>query len=155
MKKLFFAFLVFIQLAAAVVHAQRVPDNILAKFVKTYADDGFKLEKSIMPDFTRAHPGSLMYYNVCYPGKKILVLTVLAGKPSDWYFKLSYGDQVAPKTHTLTEITFDKNTYYTDWIISGFPSSFNDRSEYCMTIVAYDKNAIDLPVYIYIFSKPN
>jgi hypothetical protein len=136
------------------IKAQAVPDEILNMLIKSYADKGMKLEKSFLPDFKRAHPGSLMYYNVCYPGKKIVIATITAKKPSDWYFKVSYGNQVAPKTHQLNEETIDGKPYCFDWIITGFPASFSDPSEYCLTIVAYDKNSIDLPVYMYIFSKP-
>ncbi len=135
-------------------NAQTVPDNILNRVIKLYADKGMKLEKSFLPDFKRAHPTNLMNYNVCYPGKKIVIATVTAKKPSDWFFKVSYGNQVAPKTHQLNEETIDGNQYCFDWIMTGFPASFSDASEYCLTIIAYDKNNIDLPVYMYIFSKP-
>jgi len=131
-----------------------VPDKILGMLVKTYTDKGMTLEKSYLPDFKRAHPCNMMWYTSCYPGKKIVVATITAAKPSDWYFKVSYGDQVAPKTHQLGEETLDGHPYYIDWIMTGFPSSFSDRSDNDLTIVGYDKNAIDLPVYLYIFSKP-
>lgn len=152
MKQLFFAIsvLLFISMGAG---AQVVPDNVLNKLIKTYADKGMKLEKSFLPDFKRPHPCNMMWYNVCYPGKKIVVATVSAAKPSDWYFKVSYGSQVAPKTHVVSEETVDGKPYWFDWILTGFPANFSDRSEYCLTIVGYDKNAIDMPVYVYIFSK--
>ncbi len=145
---------VFWLLIPVVVSAQKVPDEVLNKLIKTYTDKGMMLEKSFLPDFKRVHPGNLMYYNVCYPGKKIVVATVTAAKPSDWYFKVSHGDQIAPKTHVLGEEAIGGKLYYFDWIMSGFPATFSDPSEYCLTIVAYDKNSIDLPVYMYIFSKP-
>ena len=141
-------------LFSARISAQVVPDNVLNRIVKTYVDKGMKLEKSILPDFRRAHPTNLMNYNVCYPGKKIVVATITAKKPSDWFFKVSYGNQVAPKTHEISETTIEGNPYCLDWIITGFPSSFSDASEYCLNIIAYDKDNIDLPVYMYIFSKP-
>ena len=141
-------------LLSARTSAQVVPDNVLNRLIKTYADKGMKLEKSFLPDFKRAHPSNMMFYNVCYPGKKIVVATITAKKPSDWYFKVSYGSQVAPKTHQVSEETIDGKPYSLDWIMTGFPSSFSDPSEYCLTIVAYDKNSIDIPVYMYIFSKP-
>lgn len=149
-----FPIVVLLLLCPVFVNAQKVPDKVLDKLIKTYTDKGMKLEKSFLPDFKRAHPCNMMYYNVCYPGKKIVVATVTAAKPSDWYFKVSYGSQVAPKTHVLGEEAVDGQPYWFDWILTGFPSSFSDPSEYCLTIVAYDKNAIDLPVYMYIFSKP-
>ena len=136
------------------IQAQKVPDNLLNKLIKTYTDKGMTLEKSFLPNFNRAHPSEMMFYNVCYPGKKIVVATVIAQKPSDWYFKVSYGSQVAPKTHVLGEESFDGQPYYFDWIMTGFQADFSDPSAYCLTIVAYDKNAIDIPVYMYIFSKP-
>ena len=136
------------------VNAQSVPDKILNMLIKTYTEKGMKLERSFLPDFKRAHPCNMMYYTNCYRGKKVVVATILAGKPSDWYFKVSYGSQVAPKTHQLGEETLDGKPYWLDWILTGFPSSFSDASENCLTIVAYDKNAIDLPVYMYIFTKP-
>jgi hypothetical protein len=136
------------------VSAQKVPDDVLNRLIKNYSDQGMKLEKSFLPDFKRAHPGNLMYYNICYPGKKILIATVTASKPSDWYFKVSCGSQTAPKKHELKEETIDGKLYYFDWIQTGFPATFSDPSEYCLTINAYDKNVIDLPVYMYIFSKP-
>lgn len=154
MKHVHFILAVLLLVAPVSVSAQKVPDKVLNKLIKTYADKGMTLEKSFLPNFNRAHPGNLMYYNVCYPGKKIVVATITAAKPSDWYFKVSYGSQVAPKTHVLGEETIDGNSYWLDWILTGFPSSFSDPSEYCLTIVAYDKNFIDLPVYMYIFSKP-
>ena len=134
--------------------AQKVPDDILNTLIKTYSDKGMKLEKSYLPDFKRAQPGGLMYYSVCYPGRRIVVATVTAAKPSDWYFKVSYKSQDAPKTHTLNEQSINGKSYWFDWIMTGFPGSLSDPSEYCMTIVAYDKNTIDMPVYMYIFSKP-
>lgn len=140
---------------SAHISAQVVPDNVLNRIVKTYVDKGMKLEKSILPDFRRAHPTNLMNYNVCYPGKKIVIATITAKKPSDWFFKVSYGNQVAPKTHEISETTIEGNPYSFDWINTGFPATFSDASEYCLTIIAYDKNNIDLPVYMYIFSKPN
>jgi hypothetical protein len=134
--------------------AQQVPDKILNMLIKTYENKGMKLERSFLPDFKRVHPSNMMYNANCYPGKKIVVATILAGKPSDWYFKVSYGSQVAPKTHNLGQETLDGKPYWIDWILTGFPTSFSDPSQYCLNIVAYDKNAIDLPVYMYIFSGP-
>jgi|GEM_PF-2662951 len=138
----------------AYLNAQVVPDKVLNMLIKTYTDKGMKLEKSFLPDFKRAHPSNMMFYNVCYPGKKIVVATIIAQKPTDWYFKVSYGSQTAGKTHQLAEETIDGKPYWLDWILTGFPTSFHDPSEYCLTIVAYDKNSIDIPVYMYIFSKP-
>ena len=154
MKPLLLYLILSLVLAPLFLAAQKVPDEILNKLVKTYTDGGFSLEKSYLPDFNRVHPCSLMYYSVCYPGKKIVVATVTAAKPSDWYFKVSYKSQDAEKTHVLNEQSFGGKPYYFDWILTGFPSGLNDPSEYCMTIVAYDKNTIDIPVYMYIFSKP-
>ncbi len=146
--------LVCLLLMSVHVDAQQVPEKILQMLIKTYLDKGMKLEKSFLPDFKRAHPSSMMNYNVCYPGKKIVVATIIASKPSDWYFKVSYGNQVAPKTNVLREETLDGKPYWIDWILTGFPASFSDRTENCLTIIAYDKNSIDIPVYMYIFSIP-
>ncbi len=144
----------FMLLFPAFLQAQKVPDNILNMLIKTYTDKGMTLEKSFLPNFNRVHPSSMMYDNVCYPGKKIVVATIIAQKPTDWYFKVSYGNQDAPKTHTLAEEILDGQPYQIDWIMTGFPASFNDASEYCLRIIAYDKNSIDIPVYMYIFSMP-
>jgi hypothetical protein len=154
MRRIRLLLIVFGLFLAAGVHAQKVPDKVLERIIKTYADKGMTLEKSFLPDFKRAHPGNLMYYNRCYPGKKIVVATITASRPADWYFKVSYGNQVASKTHELASETIDGQQYWLDWIITGFPANFSDPSQYCLTIVAYDKNSIDLPVYMYIFSKP-
>ncbi len=154
MKPLYNYLILLLLLAPLMASAQKVPDEILNKLIKTYTDKGMKLEKSYLPDFKRVHPCGLIYYNVCYPGKKIVIATVTAAKPSDWYFKVSYKNQDAPKTHVLGEEKFDGKSYWFDWIMTGFPTAFNDPSEYCMTIVAYDKNTIDMPVYMYVFSMP-
>jgi len=76
---------------------------------------------------------------------------VLPAKPTDWIFKLNYNNKTALSPKGMKETVIDGKTYYTDWIITGFEPGFSDRSELCLNIVAYDGEAIDLPVYTYIF----
>ena len=152
MKKTCFALLLLFFVCTLKIQAQSIPDAAQDSLKKMYTDIGMQLEKSFLPNFNIAHPNNLYWDTNCFPGKKIAVVTLLAKKPDDWYFKVSYGDQVAPKTHMLTELDINGNTYWTNYIITAFNASFNDYSEYCLTIVAYDKNDIDLPVYTYIFS---
>ncbi len=154
MKKTCFSIIVIFLLFIPKINGQSISVAHQDSLIKIYTDLGMQLEKSFLPNFEIAHPNKLYWDTNCYPGKKIAVVTLLAIKPDDWYFKVSYGDQLAPKTHVLGEIVFNGTTYYTNYILTAFQSSFNDYSQYCLNIVAYDKNNIDLPVYTYIFSIP-
>ena len=133
------------------VNAQEVPQEILDLMVKVYTGNGYKLEKSFLPDFTRMHPTSMMTNTWCYPGKQIVVLSIMARKPIDWKYKVRQGDYVFEHTNVLTELELSGKLYYQDWIIAGFSANTED-SEYCLTYLAYDAEYIDLPVYTYIFS---
>ena len=138
-------------LPAAWLRAQTVPQPILDKLIKTYTDKGYKLEKSVLPDFTRPHPNKASYfYTQCYPGRGVVVVAIMGKKPSDWKLKVGYGSQSAVKSHTIGPIN-EGSSYYTDYIITSFPEGV-PNSDYCMNVVAYDGDAIDLPVYLYIFS---
>jgi hypothetical protein len=134
------------------VKAQRVPDAVIDSLIKMYKSNSSSiLDKSFLPNFNRAHPNDMMIDTKCYPGKKVTVVALLASKPTDWKFKVAYGNQEAPKTHQLTEFVIGGKTYWTNFIMTAFRPEFNDYSDACLRIFAYDGDAIDLPVYIFIF----
>ncbi len=130
--------------------AQQVPQHVLDVILKAYHELG-TLDKSYLPKFSRAHPNDMYFYSPCYPGKKICVLSILPDKPKDWKFKLNYNGKTELSPKGLKENVLGGKTYYTDWIMTGFASNFSDRSDQCLNIVAYDGDAIDLPVYTYVF----
>ncbi len=154
MKQLFLSFIVFLSLHPICAHGQKVPPKVLEQLIKKYTDMGMKLEQSFLPDFNLAHPNKSFRYTSCYPGKKIIIATVFAQKPSDWMFKVSNGGKVAPN-NPIKEVQIDGASYWFDSIMKEFPSSFSDHSEKCMGIFAYDRNAQGMPVYMYIFSIAN
>ena len=153
MKQILSAIIVSLFLISADVKAQTIPQSALDTMINKYLVQGCKLDKSFLPQMKRFHPNNLMLYNKCYPGKKVIMMCLVAKKPSDWKMKFSYGSQVAAKDHQISPTTIDGVTYWTDWIVTRFPAGLSDPSEYCTTMLAYDGDAIDLPIYTYIFIK--
>lgn len=153
MKKIFHLITVFCLLITYASHAQNIPETALENIIKSYTSRGMKLEKTYYPDFEKEHPNNTNLLTPCYPGKKLVIVTAVASQPEDWYFKAGYRNQLSPRSSTLTEKKIDGNTYWTDYMIASFPPEFNDQSDECQTVNAYDKNNMDLPVYIMIFTS--
>ena len=151
MKKNLLPFFLMLSFFPVALSAQKVPDDILKTVIQSYTELGQTLEKSLMPDFTRAHPTQMFTYVPCYPGKVLTVLSITAQKPADWKFKVRMDDHVFPKTNELSEVVLSGKTYCMNWILAGV-SANTPNSENCLTVIAYDGDNIDLPVYTYIFS---
>ncbi len=147
-----FTILLFI-LSVSVTHAQIVPETALENIVKSYTSRGMKLEKTYYPDFEKEHPNNANLLTPCYPGKKLVIATVVGSEPEDWYFKAGYRNQLSPRSSTLTEKKIDGVTYWTDYMIASFPPALNDQSDECQVVNAYDKKNMDLPVYIMLFTS--
>lgn len=130
--------------------AQQVSKESQDAFIRSANQNGIVLEKSIMPDFTKMHPNRLQTTMACFPGKKIIVDVLMATKPSDLQFKVTIGNQVFKPHNDLTELTLGGVKCWVAGITMDMTNA--PSGDYCMDLIAYDGNAIDLPMYIYFFS---
>ena len=142
------AFLIFGFMASA----QQVPQAALDAFVKSSNENGFQLEKTMLPNFNRAHPNEMFRYIPCFNGKIIMVDIVMAKKPTDLQFKAYINNKVTLAKEAPFELTFAGTKLYVTYLtidMRGVTSS----SDQCLNLIAYDGDAIDMPVYIYCFSR--
>jgi len=151
MKKIMNLVAILLVLTQVTTRAQKVPENVLNSYEKVYTEK-YTIEKRIFPLFDRPHPNRMYFYNECYPGKSIVLFALMAEKPKDWKFKISVGDKSITPSRELQEIELYDKKYYSNFIIVKFPENMSDKSEYCLNIIAYDGDNVDLPVYLYVFS---
>lgn len=137
-------------LSCSITTAQQVSKESQDDFIRSANRNGNVLEKSIMPDFSKPHPNRLLTSMACFPGKKIMIEVLMAAKPSDLQFKVNIGNQVFKPHNELTELTLGGVKCWVNGTSIDMTSA--PAGDYCMDLVAYDGNAIDLPVYIYFFS---
>ncbi|MFN8288428.1 MAG: hypothetical protein U0V74_16845 [Chitinophagales bacterium] len=145
-----FLFTAVIALSFLTATAQQVSKESQDDFVRSANQHGNVLEKSIMPDFTKAHPNRMQTTMACFPGKKMVINVLMAAKPSDLQFKVTIGSQVFKPKNDLAELTLGGIKCWVGGITIDMTNA--PSGDYCMDLLAYDGNAIDLPVYIYFFS---
>lgn len=133
--------------------AQTVPQPSLDKIIKDFAKDGFKLESTFAPDFTKKNPNTLSRFVPCYTGKIVMVAAVMAFKPQNLLFKVVLNGKEAPKTHEPENLGATGETLYYDYRALKFNAKYVSTNQNCLNIILYDKATIDKPVYTLVFTK--
>ncbi len=133
--------------------AQEVPAPVLSKIIKSYTSKGLKWEKTYAPDLNNEARNKLFQAQECYVGRHVTVVTVTATKPKDWFFKVRYNDQLTSKQHDCVPVNHYGSDYWCNELTVYAPAPALKNSEKCMTVLAYDKGDMALPVYVVVFTK--
>ena len=143
-------------LAAQLATAQKIPDSAIDEFCEAAKSDGYTIERIIKPDLTKPHPNEAMYWDgPCYPGKTVIVSVLFAAKPQDLFFKIQVYTKLIEQSGNLNKLTIRGTEYWNDFRAAKFGPEYANykNTTKCLTLFAYDKKALDLPVYVIIMTK--
>ncbi|MFO0744694.1 MAG: hypothetical protein U1F43_03335 [Myxococcota bacterium] len=131
--------------------SEAVLDAALAALKETGFDEVVAVFR---PDFTREHPNTMSAPLRCVPGKKVLVYALTSFRPGDLVVKFTVGKDDSQPADPPAEVHLLGQTLWLTGSGATFPADFKDTSPRCMTVIAYDKAAIDRPVYALVVAGP-